>query len=659
MYRAVRDYKFALRLDGQRLMQSPSSKSNLAALIAEAIDLLAEDKRVRLHLAGGGRLHFDRRLPFLCVYRRQAGDTDLGTEHIIAAKAAYLVIPAEPRAAAQAMRLMRTLVEHLAKYFGNFLLIEVWSAPLDVTQTIGANGHAADTMLTPRFQVVTPASRIPRATVEALSKALGRNTRACGAAEIVMCAPGGLAPPGMRQLARLRELRELNCFLVGLVVRPVYRNDATHVIDPVLFRSVRRSLNTALKQAFFTFMRYRMPTRPDRYYGIGRHSVVKTVLDVDHQLATIDRSFDLLLQATPVNAEAAWREFRRNRFEKAPVFFYRPSPVDPALLKRQLYLIPVERVDDPTLSYLFRQKQEELDRQITLLSDIDSTRFLPESLQIYGGVSNSLYEQSEQLLERVPLRSRERTSRGQLDAAEFARQAQAELGYYQLQNPDFTATVAVRDDMYAGMMVSGHQLLIGGRTRVPRRRVEALLQHEIGTHLVTRYNGHRQPFQQMEVGLAGYDGLQEGLAVLAEFLVGGLSRARMRILAARVVAARRMLDGASFIETFQALNHYYQFSQRTAYTITMRIYRGGGLTKDAVYLRGLIQILRYLRDGGALEPLYLGKVAAAHLPLIAELRRRGVIQPPAVRPRYMDHPAAVARLEKTRAGLTVLQLLDE
>ena len=215
-----------------------------------------------------------------------------------------------------------------------------------------------------------------------------------------------------------------------------------------------------------------------------------------------------------------------------------------------------------------------------------------------------------------------------LTATEFAKRAQEELGYYQQRRSDFSAKVSVRDDMYAGLMVSGDQLLIGGRTRVPRRRVEALLQHEIGTHLVTRYNGHHQPFQQLEVGLAGYDGFQEGLAVLAEYLVGGLSRFRMRVLAARVVGAHRMLDGASFIDTFRALDRNYEFSQRTAYTIAMRLYRGGGLTKDAVYLRGLLQILRYLREGGELEPLFIGKVASAHLPLISELTHAGHYQAP-------------------------------
>ena len=208
-------------------------------------------------------------------------------------------------------------------------------------------------------------------------------------------------------------------------------------------------------------------------------------------------------------------------------------------------------------------------------------------------------------------------------------------------------------------MVSRNQLLIGGQFRVPRRRVDALLQHEIGTHLVTRYNGHVQPFRQLEVGLAGYDGLQEGLAVLGEYLVGGLSRTRMRILAARVVAARRMLEGASFVDTFRLLDRTYDFSKRTAYTIAMRIYRGGGLTKDAVYLRGLVRVLRYLREGGDFDSLFVGKLASAHLPLIFELSHRGIIKPPVLRPHYLESPAARKRLERLRRGMKVLELLQK
>src|SRR4029077_5964766 len=200
-----------------------------------------------------------------------------------------------------------------------------------------------------------------------------------------------------------------------------YRNEATNEINTATMHSLSRDLHIALEQANFAFVRQRKTLRPAHFHAPGGRSVVKAVLDIDRQLADIDRSFDLLLQATPVNAESAWREFKRGRFEKPPVFYYRPLALDPLLLKRQLYMIPVERIEDPTLSYLFRQKQDELDRQITLLADVDSPRFLPESLQIYGGVSDWLLGQAKELLDRVPTRSGEESVRGQLSAAEFAK----------------------------------------------------------------------------------------------------------------------------------------------------------------------------------------------------------------------------------------------
>jgi uncharacterized protein (TIGR02421 family) len=635
-------------------------KSSVRAVAQAVLSDLAHDRPVHVDLPGGGLLRLDRRLPYLCVYRRTSENDDAGTDQLINSETAFMIIPAGERRAAKALRILRTVVDDLARHFGSFLLIELWSGALD--ETTSARPHAAangrPSQVGPRFEIVVPGTRIPRVTIDALSKSLGRDVLPYGGTRVVLSAYDEVAPPELKPLVRMRKLVEWNCFLAGLVVRPVYRHEDTRAVVPAVLRSISRSVHCGLEQAHFAFVHQRKALRPAHFHAPGQRSVVEEVLDIDRQLAEIDRSFDLLLQATPVNAESAWREFRRARFEKQPVFFYRPLAIDSTLLKRQLYLIPVERIDDPTLSYLFRQKQDELDRQITLLTDVDSPRFLQESLQIYGGVSDWLLEHANEVLDRVPTRARERSKGRQLDATEFAKRAQQELGYYQQRCDDFCATVAVRDDMYAGMMVSGNQLLIGGRTRVAQKRVDALLQHEIGTHLVTRYNGNHQPFQQLAVGLAGYDGFQEGLAVLAEYLVGGLSRFRLRVLAARVVAAHALVSGASFVDTFRILNRNLQFSQRSAYTIAMRIYRGGGLTKDAVYLRGLLQILRYLREGGDLEPLFVGKVASAHLPLILELSAREIIKPPALRPRYFDAPGALEKLERLRAGMKVLELLQ-
>ncbi len=59
----------------------------------------------------------------------------------------------------------------------------------------------------------------------------------------------------------------------------------------------------------------------------------------------------------------------------------------------------------------------------------------------------------------------------------------------------------------------------------------------------------------------------------------------------------------------------------------MRTFRGGGLTKDAVYLRGLVQLLEYFKNGGELEPLFIGKISADHIAIVKELQWRKVLHP--------------------------------
>jgi uncharacterized protein (TIGR02421 family) len=636
-----------------------SIKQESLTLTAAVLAKFAEDQPIRQELPGGGRLRFDRRLPFVCVYRRRMDDGEGengGIEQLLDSESASLILPATPRGARIGRDLLRAIVENLAGHFGSFLVLEIWESEASSPKKKAAltNGQMPRG---PKFEIVAPNNRAPRRTVEALAKALSKVRLMRGKAQVFVRNDESPAPPGAKSLLQPAALEAMNSYEIGLAVEPVFRNPRSGEIFSSVVGTLRRGLNSSLKHAFFTFTHRRAKVRPAHYSTLGLKSIGRGVFTIDHQLAAIGRSFDLLLQATPVNAENAWREFRRCRFGEPPVFYYRPLTLDPLLLKRQLFAIQVERVEDPTLAYLFRQKQDELDRQITLLTDIDSPRFLQESLQIYGGVSDWLLAQATELLKHLAM-GRDDSVRGQFTPADFAARAELEFAYYRQQCPAFQATASIREDMFSGLMVSADQLLIGGRLRIPKGRVDALLQHEVGTHLVTRFNGRQQPIKQLEVGLAGYDGLQEGLAVLAEYLVGGLSRLRMRILAARVVAARRMVEGASFIETFRMLDREYQFSQRTAYTIAMRTYRGGGLTKDAVYLRGLLQILKYLREGGELEPLYLGKIASAHLPLVAELRLRQVIKPPALRPRYLEDPAALEKIARLRTGLTVLQLLD-
>jgi uncharacterized protein (TIGR02421 family) len=264
---------------------------------------------------------------------------------------------------------------------------------------------------------------------------------------------------------------------------------------------------------------------------------------------------------------------------------------------------------------------------------------------------------AHQLLDTIPPHARDGDSR-QVGADEFAQAAERHIDEYRRQYAEFDARATVRDDIYTGLLVSQGELLIGRRTWIPAARVEALLQHEVGTHLLTYFNGRAQPFRQLHVGLAGYDALQEGLAVLAEYLVGGLSRQRLRLLAARVVAANQMILGATFVDTFRLLHFEHGFPQRIAYTITMRAYRGGGLTKDVVYLQGLVEVLDYFRNGGSLEPLLVGKIAVDHVPLVRELQHRRILRPAPLRPSYLERPDAQQRLDRIRGGVTVADLIE-
>jgi uncharacterized protein (TIGR02421 family) len=321
-----------------------------------------------------------------------------------------------------------------------------------------------------------------------------------------------------------------------------------------------------------------------------------------------------------------------------------------------LWDIRLERVEDPTLQHLFREKRKELDVQISMLSSMNTPNFLFGSMQLYGDLGDELVASARELLETISPRSQEKKGHRMVSAPEFASLAGAEIARYRQQFPEFGAQVSIQKNI-TGLMVSHGNLLVGSDVNLSNSRVQALLEHEIGTHIVTYFNGQAQPFKLLSAGLAGYEELQEGLAVLAEYLVGGLSKPRVRLLAARVVAAQSLIDGATFIDTFRLLTDTYHFKQRFAFNLVMRIYRGGGFTKDAVYLRGLIQLLHYLREEPLHELFYIGKIAINHIPIIQELRRRQVLQAPALRPHFLDEPEAKLRLERLSDGASVADLI--
>jgi uncharacterized protein (TIGR02421 family) len=199
--------------------------------------------------------------------------------------------------------------------------------------------------------------------------------------------------------------------------------------------------------------------------------------------------------------------------------------------------------------------------------------------------------------------------------------------------------------------------LVGSATMMPAARLDALLSHEVSTHLLTYVNGSAQGLSIFRSGLAKYEGIQEGLGVFAEWAVGGLSVTRMRLLAARVVAVDAMQHGAEFMDTYRLLRGELGFSLSGAFGIATRVHRSGGLAKDAIYLEGFRAVIDYVAAGGTLTPFWLGKISHTDVPAIEELLQRGLVHAPKFLPAYLQRPEVQQRIHALKKGPGMQHLL--
>lgn len=373
-------------------------------------------------------------------------------------------------------------------------------------------------------------------------------------------------------------------------------------------------------------------------------------LAVDHALARLSGGVRFLLDITPVDSDEVREAYLAGEVLE-PEFTYRELESDPDVLEAELARIDPATVENPTLGHLLRAKHREMELQLQMLCARGTPEFRDMSVELYGAVTPALYERASALLLVVDPPD---PGAGTLTPEEFRDLAEQELDHYRELDPDIGLHVEMRDDV-SGVLCEGTTLLISNQSTIASRRAFALLQHEIGTHLITQVNGSRQPMTVLGTGLAGYDETQEGLAVLAEVAVGGLTPARLRTLAARVVVVHDMLHGASFTECHERLVEA-GIPSGSAFTTVMRVFRSGGLTKDAIYLRGLVDLLAHLNGGGSLTTLYAGKFSLADLPLIEELTSSGCINPPAVLPRFWDLPGTRERLVEAAAADDLTQL---
>ncbi|TYR32147.1 DUF1704 domain-containing protein [Sphingobacterium phlebotomi] len=584
--------------------------------------LRAIKNRTPIHkqIPNKGKIVFNKIVPYLFIYRvPDSGKDRMLSELTKSELASVILLPNGDDD--QVSQWIPKLASALADEFGTCLLIEVWNAPEDQNTDIAVHLSQKNALVLAEYLKKNIETEAPELLVE-----LKKETKLP-------------RPPRLPLLVNTADTKSNIVLSLGISVRKIYEDsDGVHL--PLLARVFRESLAKGLSRLFFEFVRLYTTAKATEFKMKGQEKLYAEIYDVDRALAKESQKFDFLLLVTPTNSHDAWLQFKKDKYRKAPVFHYRPIPIDPDIVKRNLYNLRIEDIYDPTIAYLFRDKRRELDDMMTMLASRGTSDFKYGSLMVFGNVDEQLYELAKAVLTAIDSISqtvKQKADEEYLDAKAFAQLAEEEISFLQQQSPTFKTSVRVRDDI-AGVMVNHGVLNISKQYKISKRRALALIQHEVGTHIITYFNGKEQPFSFFRLGVPGYEQLQEGLAVLAEYLVGGLTNERLRILAGRVIAVQHMLLGHSFVETFDMLHEEYGFSMNTSFTMTMRVYRSGGLTKDTAYLQGFKELIQYIQDGKDLNLLTIGKIREDYLPIVHDLIQRGVLRPPRIKPRYLHEP---------------------
>jgi hypothetical protein len=336
-----------------------SPKESDLALIEEVLRSLDAGKPVRREFEDGGRLHIDRPLPFLCVHLSDARN-DLAAREVTSANASYL-ITTDLNAA---VLVIEAIGAAMVARFGAFLVLDIGELERD-------RFLSEDAPYLPPFEIILSAT-----------DHLGARAALAAFGIAVEIEEARTRAPHLEKRcshddpnARLSTLVDRHPCLT-LRFAPVYRVPESEDIYPDLLQRIVAKIFDAGLHAIAAFLKSTGVMHLPTHRALGRQAFIDVVRRADRSIADVSASFDFLLAVTPINADAAWREFEASRFECTPELLYRPLTLQANVEKRKLFSIDFDHFEDPVLFALYSEKQQELDLQLSMLSARDTPRFV-------------------------------------------------------------------------------------------------------------------------------------------------------------------------------------------------------------------------------------------------------------------------------------------
>ena len=347
------------------------------------------------------------------------------------------------------------------------------------------------------------------------------------------------------------------------------------------------------------------------------------LFDIDSNLDRLIKRIELLSYVNPLNIEKEKQRFFSSKYSVEPEFKYPKVKFNPYKLQRLFFAQRLEHIKDDTLRNMYREVINYYSNMIQCIETIGEGRhFYYNSLSVYGTPTEKDVQNA-----RFILHYADEPLGNDMDKTHTPLEAKAYFETFGKQY-DFPLNIRFSTHIAADAMVSNsaRTLIIKKNTKFSKNQLLTLAHHEIGIHLVTTYNGLQQPLKIFSNGMPENVETQEGLAVFSEYMGGALTLKRLKELAYRVLASDSLIKGYSFADTFDLIYGKHKLNRKEAFAITLRAHRGGGFTKDHLYLSGLRKIYKRYKQEKPMDVLLTGKVALSDEPNIKYLHHLGLAQ---------------------------------
>jgi len=345
------------------------------------------------------------------------------------------------------------------------------------------------------------------------------------------------------------------------------------------------------------------------------------VFEIDANLDRLVRRIELLNYVNPQNIEKEKHRFFTSKYTEEPQFRYPKLKFDPYESHRLFFSQRLERIENDDTRKLYQDTIYYYSNMIQCIESIgDKRKFHYNSLRVYGTPTEKDVQNAKFILHfnNAPV---------SVDMDKIFDADEAKIYFEDFSKRyDFPLNIKFSTHIAADAMVSNatQSLLIKKNAKFSKNQLLTLANHEIGVHLVTTFNGLQQPLKIFSNGLPNNVETQEGLAVFSEYMSGALTLKRLKELAYRVLASDSLIKGYSFSDTFDLIHNQYKLNRNDAFSITLRAHRGGGFTKDRLYLSGLRKIFSRYSKEESMDNLLTGKVSMDYEDSIKRLYKLGL-----------------------------------